>query len=83
MKVLYYADLRQYKDRLQKLMPKVPQLFVLVFWPVDKSYCILGTDNEFNHWEDYTNYTFKELQPALELPDTIFRLPDDFEWIKV
>ena len=83
MKALYYADVRQYKDWLKKYMANVPDLFVVVFWPVDKSYCLLGTDVEFNNWEQYTNYSFKELKPALELPDTIFRIPEDVQWIKI
>ena len=83
MKTLYYADVRQYKDWLKKYMANVPDLFVVVFWPVDKSYCLLGTDVEFNNWEQYTNYSFKELKPALELPDTIFRIPEDVQWIKI
>ena len=83
MKTLYYADVRQYKDWLKKYMVKVPDLLVVVFWPVDKSYCLLGTDVEFNNWEQYTNYSFKELKPALELPDTIFRIPEDVQWIKI
>jgi hypothetical protein len=83
MKVLYYADVRPFNSWLKKYMQKVPDLFVLVYWPEDKSYCILGTAVGFDHWDQYTNYSFKELQPALELPDTIFRIPDDFRWIKV
>jgi hypothetical protein len=83
MQTLYYADVRRYKDLLTKYMQNVPALFVIIHWPVDDSYCLLGTDQEFNNWEQYTNYSFRDLQPALELPDTIFRLPDDFRWIKV
>lgn len=83
MKVLYYADVRSFRDHLNKYMQPVPDLFVLIYWPEDKSYCILGTDSRFNHWDQYANYSFKELQPALELPDTIFRVPDDFRWIKI
>ena len=83
MKTLYYADVRPFNTWLKKYMQKVPDLFVLVYWPEDKSYCILGTDIQFNHWDEYTNYSFKELQPALELPDIIFRIPDGFQWIKI
>ena len=83
MKTLYYADVEPYKAILKKYMRDAPDLFVLVYYPEDKSYCILGTDKEFQNWENYTNYIFKELQPAMELPDTIFRLPDDFRWIKI
>ena len=83
MQTLYYVDVRPYKEQLQKKMPKVPDYLVLIYWPVDKSYCILGTDAAFEHWEGYTNYTFKEVKPALEFTDTILRLPDECTWIKV
>jgi hypothetical protein len=83
MKTLYYADVRPYKDWLKKYMQKVPDLFVVVYWPKDKSYCLLGTDSAFNNWEQYTNYSFHDLQPALELPDTIFRIPDHFQWVRI
>jgi hypothetical protein len=83
MKTLYYADVQSYKSHLKKYMENVPDLFVVIFWPTDNSYSLLGTDVEFNNWEQYTHYSFSELQPALELPDTIFRLPDGFKWIKI
>ena len=83
MKTLYYADVRPYRDWLMKYMQNIPDLFVVIFWPQDNSYCLLGTDAQFGNWEQYTNYSFRDLKPALELPDTIFRLPDDFRWIKV
>lgn len=83
MHVLYYADVRPFNDHLKKYMQNVPALFVVIYWPVDNSYCLLGTNANFNNWEEYTNYSFRDLQPALELPDTIFRLPDDFKWIKI
>ena len=83
MKTLYYADVRPYKEHLKKYMSNVPELFVLIYWPVDNSYCLLGTDADFCNWEQYTNYSFRDLKPALELPDTIFRLPDDFTWMNV
>ena len=82
MQTHYYAKLAAYEAHLKKYMPLVPELFVLVYWPEDKSYCILGTDEAFENWERYTNYAFKELQPALELPHVIFRI-DDFTWTKV
>lgn len=82
MQTLYYAGLDGYEAYLKKYMPLVPKRFVLVYWPEDKSYCILGTDENFSNWERYVNYAFKELQPALEFTDTILRLPDDFRWIK-
>lgn len=83
MRTLYYADVRPFETHLKKYMQKVPAIFVLVFYGEDKSYCILGTDAAFNHWEDHANYVFKEVQPALEFPDTIFRVSDDFKWIKI
>jgi hypothetical protein len=83
MKTLYYADVRPFRAHLKKYMQNVPDLFVVIFWPTDNSYCLLGTDAEFNNWEEYTNYSFRDLKPALELPDTIFRLPDAFRWIKI
>ena len=83
MQTLYYADVRPYKVQLKNKMPKAPDYLVIIYWPVDKSYCILGTDASFEHWDEYTNYTFKEIKPALEFTDTILRLPDDFTWIKV
>lgn len=83
MKTLYYADVRPFRDHLKKYLQVVPDLFVVVYWPVDNSYCLLGTDAGFGHWDHYTNYSFRELKLALELPDTIFRVPDDFRWIKV
>ena len=83
MTTLYYADVRQHATWLKKYMQAVPDLFVIAYWPQDKSYCLLGTDIHFSNWEQYTNYSFRDLQPALELPDTIFRMPDDFQWIKV
>lgn len=83
MKTLYYADVRPFQQHLKKYMPKVPDLLVLVFYEEDKSYCILGTDAAFNNWEEYTNYVFKEVEPALQFPDTILRMPDDFRWIKL
>ena len=83
MQSLYYADVRPYKTQLQTKMPKAPDFLVIVFWPVDKSYCILGTDAIFEHWDDYTNYAFKEIDPALQFTDTMLRLPDDFRWLKV
>lgn len=83
MKTLYYADASPFATQLKKYMPKVPHWFVIVYYEEDKSYCILGTDEDFGNWEGYTNYVFKELRPALELSDTIFRLPDNFRWIKV
>lgn len=81
MKVLYYADVRTYKEHLQKYMSNVPDLFVVIYWPVDSSYCLLGTDVDFNNWEQYANYSFREPKPALELPHVIFRI-DDFRWTK-
>ncbi|HEV7329817.1 MAG TPA: hypothetical protein VGN63_02160 [Flavisolibacter sp.] len=83
MQTLYYADVRPYKEQLKKKMPKVPDYLVLIYWPTDKSYCILGTDAAFEHWDEYTNYAFKEVEPALEFADTILHLPDSFSWIKV
>lgn len=83
MQVLYFADVRPFRDQLKKYMQSVPDLFVVVFWPVDNSYCLLGTGAQFNNWEQYTNYSFRDLLPALELPDTIFRLPDEFRWMKI
>lgn len=83
MTVLYYAGVDAYEAHLKKYMPLVPKQLVVVYWPEDKSYCILGTDEGFAHWERYANYAFKELQPALEFTDTILRLPDDFRWIKL
>lgn len=83
MTTLYHAVVDAYSLQLKKFMQPVPERFVLVADPVDKSYCILGTDSQFQNWEAYPNYVFKDLQPALELPDTIFRLPDDFQWIKI
>lgn len=82
MQVLYYADVRQQRNWLKKYMTRVPDCLVLVYWPQDKSYCIVGTDAAFAHWEAYPNYAFKELRPALEFPDTILRLPE-WEWVKV
>ncbi len=83
MQTLYYASVDAYETHLKKYMPVVPKKLVLVYWPEDKSYCLLGTDEDFKNWERYTNYAFKELQPALEFTDTILRLPDDFRWIKI
>lgn len=83
MQVRYYATVAPYKAHLKKYMPEVPHFLVLVYYPDDKSYCILGTDERFQNWERYTNYVFKDVQAALEFPDTIFRLPDDFKWIKI
>ena len=83
MQCLYYADVRPFSNHLKKYMQRVPDLFVVIYWPVDNSYCLLGTDVNFNNWEDYTNYSFRDLKPTLELPDTIFRLPDEFRWIKI
>lgn len=80
MTTLYYADLQPYKTHLKKYMPVVPDWFLVVQEP-DGTIDILGTDAAFGNWEGYTNYVFKELQPALELPHTIFRI-DDFEWKK-
>ena len=83
MNVLYYADVRAFGDHLKRYMQSIPDLFVVIFWPEDNSYCLLGTDAQFGNWDHYTNYSFRDVKPALELPDTIFRLPDDFCWIKV
>lgn len=83
MKVLYYADVRPYTAHLKKYMQPVPEAFVVVYWLPDNSYCLLGTDAAFSNWENYSNYSFRDLQPTLELPDTIFRLPEDFRWTKV
>lgn len=83
MQCLYYADVRPFRDHLKKYMQKVPDVFVVIYWPVDNSYCLLGTDAQFNNWEEYTNYSFRDLKPTLELPDTIFRIPDEFRWIKI
>lgn len=83
MKTLYYADVRPFSNHLKKYMAKVPDLFVVIFYPPDNSYCILGTDAAFSNWEGYTNYVFKEVEPALQFPDTIFRVPDEFCWVKV
>lgn len=83
MRCLYYADVRPFRDHLKKYMQTIPELFVVIYWPVDNSYCLLGTDAQFGNWENYTNYSFRDLKPTLELPDTIFRLPDEFRWIKI
>jgi len=83
MQTLYYALVDSYGALLKKYMMNVPRVLIVVYEPEDKSYCILGTDRQFGNWEQYTNYVFKDLQTALEFPDTIFRLPDDFEWIKI
>ena len=83
MRVLYYADASPFQPHLKKYMPKVPHWFVVVYYEEDKSYCILGTDNDFQNWEQYTSYVFKDAPTALAFTDAIFRLPDDFHWIKV
>jgi hypothetical protein len=82
MQTLYYGNVQPYRELLKKKMPRVPDYLVLIYWQVDKTYCILGTDAAFEHWDEYTNYTFKALEPALEFTDTILRLPDDFTWVK-
>ena len=81
MKVLYYASTEGHKGQLRKYMPLVPDMLVIVYEPSDKSICILGTDEQFNHWDRYMNYVFKELQPAMEAPFIVFRI-DDFKWKK-
>lgn len=81
MQVLYYAPTAPYGVQLKKYLPLVPALFVIVK-DEDGSYCLLGTDESFDNWEQYTNYVFKDLAPAMDLPHIIFRLPP-MEWKKV
>lgn len=81
MRTLYFADARPYTLHLKKYMPKAPHWLVIVFYEEDKSYCILGTDDAFENWEQYTNYVFKDLPTALDFPHVIFRI-DDFPWRK-
>lgn len=81
MRTLYFADVEKYAAHLKKYMAYVPDKFVIV-QDTDGSYCILGTDKNFENWDNYSNYIFKELQPAKELPHTIFRI-ENFQWEKV
>lgn len=82
MKPLYYADVVEYREALAGYMFHVPRMFVLVLVPDDSSYCILGTDAQFQNWEQYSNYVFADLKPAMEAPEVIFRIPK-FPWKKV
>jgi hypothetical protein len=81
MQVLHYAPTAEYADHLKKYMPLVPALFVIIK-DEDESFCLLGTDANFDNWDRYTNYVFKELAPAMDLPHVIFRLPP-IQWKKV
>jgi hypothetical protein len=83
MQTLYYALLDSFSSQLKKYMLQVPRVFMLVYEPTEKTYCILGTDRQYNNWEQYANYVFTDLETALEFPETILRLPAGFEWIKI
>ena len=82
MKTLFYSDVKKYKDQLAGYMPSVPDYLVIVQQAEDSSYCILGTDNNFDNWDLYSNYVFPKLETALEFPEVIFRIAD-FPWKKV
>ena len=80
MQVLYYHPTKDFAAHLKKYMPAVPAIFVIV-QENDGTFCLLGTDDNFENWDNYTNYVFKDLAPAMDLPHVIFRLPP-VQWIK-
>ena len=82
MKVLYHADVRPYKNQLKKYMQAVPERLVIVFQESENDYCILGTDVNYENWDQYSNYVFPKLETALEFPEIIFRITD-ITWQKV
>lgn len=82
MELLYFGATAQHQQQLQRYLQPVPPLFVVVFYPPDNSYFLLGTDENFSGWQQYRNYVFSQLKNALELPHIIFRI-NDFEWQKV
>jgi len=81
MEVLFYTETGPHRQRLSRYMNPVPDRWVIVREPEANDICILGTDTEFNNWDRYSNYVFKELREAFEAPQIIFKL-DDIHWKK-